>query len=148
MTLTSGQVNKFEGIVTTHIETTSNVTFDQKIYLQITAISDYIINPIIFTTEASQETDQIHIWMCKYTNNDSGDIILGIYADSTDSYTISAAQLTIETTTNSPPDNDVPTSGNFTLNTITDSSKYYSAINYYAKNDQILIYPKVGYATE
>ena len=65
MTLTPDQVNKFEGIITTHIETTSNYTFEQKIYLQITANGDFIINPVIFTTEVSEETTYMRTYLSK-----------------------------------------------------------------------------------
>ena len=106
MTLTPDQVNKFEGIVTIQ-NNFQGITFEQKIYLQITALGDYIINPIILTTEVSQETDKIYIELCKITHNESDDILLVMFASHTDSYTPTIDQITIEGTTNSPTDYDI-----------------------------------------
>ena len=106
MTLTPDQVNKFEGIVTIQ-NNFQSIIFEQKIYLQINALGDYIINPIILTTEVSQETDKIYIELCKITHNESDDILLVMFASHTDSYTPTIDQITIEGTTNSPTDYDI-----------------------------------------
>ena len=129
MKLTPDQVNKFEGIVSTHVETSQGITFEQKIYLKIVACGDYIINPIIYTTEVTQETDQVFVNLGKWTHNESGDIILSMYASTTDSYISTVLQITVEGTTNSPTDYEWA-SGAFTQSNITDSSNYCSSINY------------------
>ena len=84
MTLTPDQVNKFEGIVSAHVERTTNLTFEQKIYLKIVACGDYINNPIIDTAEVTEETNDIYVNLGKWTHNESGDIVLCVLANNTD----------------------------------------------------------------
>ena len=144
MKLTADQLNKFEGIVKVHLETVQG-TYEQTIYLQITAIGDFIINPVIFTTEVSEETTQMITFLYKCTHNESGDILLYIFTSTTDSYGPTVKQITIEGTTNSPT--DIESLDDCTYTSLTDSTKYYSTISYKNSGGEMAIYSKVGYAT-
>ena len=82
------------------------------------------------TSEVTHETDDIYVSLEKWTHNESVDILLCVIANTTDSYDPTGRQITTEGTSNSPTDYYEYTSGVFTISNITDSSKYYSSINY------------------
>ena len=147
MKLTAGQINTFEGIATIHIETSQGTTIEYKIYLNIHAYGDFIINPIICTTEITEESTQLYTLLWKCTHNESGDIVLALTTNNSDSYSPTLRQLTIEGTTNSPTDYEVLNYDEITLSTLKDSSKYASSINYPTfSDDDIVIYSKLGFS--
>ena len=94
----------------------------------------------------TEETNDIYVCLGKSTHNESGDIVLSLYVTTTDSYTPTILQTTVEGTTNSPTDYEWA-SGAFTISNITDSSKYCSSINYATLFNYIEIRSKVGYDT-
>ena len=147
MKLTPGQINTFEGIATIHIETSQGTTIEYKIYLNIYAYGDFLINPILCTIETTEESTELYTLLWRCTHNESGDIVLALTTNNSDSYSPTLRQLTIEGTTNSPTDYETLTYDEITLSKLTDSSKYASSINYPTfSDDDIVIYSKLGFS--
>ena len=147
MKLTADQINTFEGIATIHIETLQGTTIEYKILLKILAYGDFIIDPILCTVEITEDTKELYTMLWKCTHNESGDIVLALTTNNSDSYSPTLRQLTIEGTTNSPTDYEVLNYDEITLSTLKDSSKYASSINYPTfSDDDIVIYSKLGFS--
>ena len=151
MKLRSWEINKFEGLVSCRLSTTQGVTFEMYIYLKILAFGEFIINPIICTFEVSQESTDVFIKLMKVQHNESGEILLCLALGNTDSYEASRKEIVIEgrdSKTNSPTDYETLSSDDWTVMNITDSTTYYSTINYSTwDNYIIMIYSKVGFST-
>ena len=151
MKLTPYQINKFEGLVTASMGTTQGVTLQMYTYLKILAFGDVIINPIIYTTEVTEETTDMFLSLMKCTHNDSGDILLALSIVNTDSYNPTYKNLVIESKvskTNSPTEYETLSRDDYTICDLTESTKYVSTISYKTFYENIYIYSKVGYATD
>ena len=131
MKLIPNQVNTFEGVITVDLiagtVAEAGILGDTtyKIFVKRIAYGDTIVNPIIYTTEFSNENfyDKGFTAFYKISHNDSGDILLAVMHEmqiaSWDSQT-----MIIEGTTNSPTYYNLLTEDDFIGKDIDESTKY------------------------
>ena len=137
MTLTSNQVNTFEGIVT--VTYTKNSTeYSSKVYVHVLTHGDFILNPIFCVTQvlsSSTLSTEIKLKFKRVVHATGGETLVGFEAIDYSDSSIVFQSLKIEGTTNSPTDYDALTANTEYKGSSIAGATYYSSFTYTTGED-------------